>query len=231
VIVDLHNHTDRSYDACNTLADYERAHAAGRFDVLAITDHNRIDGALDLRPRASFPVIVGMEIDTSDGELIGLFLSEPIPPGLSARTTAERIRAQKGLVYLQHPFYRLVRRPLRPATRDELADGGLVDVVEGRNGGPFSGRPDAAARRWATERGLPLGAGSDAHEPPDIGRCGVSVPPGPLEPESLLALLRQGTLVDNHRSSCAQIATKARYRFFAEIPRRVRGEPRRRRLP
>ena len=83
-LVDLHNHTDRSYDAVNRLEHYERAHAAGRFDVLAITDHNRVDGAFDARERASFPVIVGMEIDTADGELIGLFLQEAVPPGRPA---------------------------------------------------------------------------------------------------------------------------------------------------
>ncbi len=92
-LLDLHNHSDRSYDASNTLADYERAHAAGRFDVVAITDHNRIDGALAFAAAASFPVIVGMEIDTAEGELIGLFLEETIPTGLPASETAERIRA------------------------------------------------------------------------------------------------------------------------------------------
>ncbi len=229
-LLDLHNHSDRSYDASNTLADYERAHAAGRFDVVAITDHNRIDGALAFAAAASFPVIVGMEIDTADGELIGLFLEETIPTGLPASETAERIRAQGGFVYLQHPFYRLVRRPLTARAREQLADQGLVDVVEGRNGGPFTAVPDARARAWASERGLPLGAGSDAHEPPGIGRCLVSVAPGPLEATSVLERLRDAVIVDRHRSSLSQIATKARYRFLAEIPRRLRGEPRGSRL-
>ena len=80
-LLDLHNHTDRSYDAVNTLADYERAFGEGLFDVLAITDHNRIDGAVEVAEQASFPVIVGMELDTADGELIGLFLRDRIPPG------------------------------------------------------------------------------------------------------------------------------------------------------
>ncbi len=231
VLVDLHNHTERSYDAVNRLDDYELAHSQGLFDVLAITDHNRIDGAIELSGQASFPVIVGMEVDTADGELIGLFLAEPVPPGLTALETAERIRDQGGLVYLQHPFYRLVRRPLVPRARDALADAGLIDVVEGRNGGPFTSRPDAIARAWARRRQLPLGAGSDAHEPPDIGRCVVAVPPGPLEPRSLLARLGDGEIVDRHRPSMLQIATKARYRFLAEIPKRLRREPRRRRLP
>ncbi len=67
--LDLHNHTDRSFDASNTLRDYERAHAAGRFDILGVTDHNRIDGAIEFAERASFPVVIGVEIDSGEGEL------------------------------------------------------------------------------------------------------------------------------------------------------------------
>lgn len=212
-LLDLHNHSDRSHDASNTLADYERAYAAGRFDVLAITDHNRIDGALDFAERASFPVVVGMEIDTAAGELVGLFLTEPVPRGLPARETAERIRAQGGLVYLQHPFLRLVVRSLAVSAREELAAAGLIDVVEVANGGPFTGRANARARVWAAARSLPAGAGSDAHEPPGIGRCAVAVAPGPVEPVSVLARLAGGVLVDQRRNSFAQLGTKARYRL------------------
>jgi predicted metal-dependent phosphoesterase TrpH len=226
LLYDLHNHTNRSYDAVNTLEDYELAHASGRFDVLGVTDHNRIDGALDLAERASFPVVVGIEIDTAEGELIGLFLREPVQPRLGAAETAERIRDQGGLVYLQHPFYPLVRKPLAERVREGLAARGLVDIVEVRNGGPFTRRADARALAWALEQELPGAAASDAHEPPDIGQCVTAVPPGPLEPASLLERLRHGVVVDRHRSSALQIATKARHRFFAEIPRRLRGEPR-----
>jgi predicted metal-dependent phosphoesterase TrpH len=228
-LYDFHNHSVRSYDAVNTLEDYELAHAKGRFDVLAITDHNRIDGALDFADRASFPVIVGLEIDTVEGELIGLFLNELVPARLGAVETAERIRGQGGLVYLQHPFYPLVRRPLAERVRNELVSRELVDIVEVRNGGPFTGRSDARALAWALEHGLPAAAGSDAHEPPDIGQCVTAVPPGPVEPQSVLERLREGIVIDRHRSSALQIATKARYRFFAEIPRRLRAEPRKRR--
>ncbi len=231
VLVDLHNHSDRSYDAVNTLAHYERAHAAGRVHVLGITDHNRIDGALELRERASFPIVVGMEIDTSEGELIGLFLSEPLPVGLTAFDTAERIRAQGGLVYVQHPFYRFVREPLLARTREQLLDAGLIDIVEVRNGGPFTGAADRRAAAWAREAGLPGAGSSDAHEPADIGQIVTAVPPGPLEAGPFLERLGEGFVVDRHRSSAMQIATKARYRFFAEIPRRVRGEARKQRLP
>jgi predicted metal-dependent phosphoesterase TrpH len=230
-LLDLHNHSDRSYDAANRLSDYEERHSAGRFDVLAITDHNRLDGALDFAERATFPVIVGIEVDTGEGELIGLFLTEPVPPRQGARASAEAIRGQGGLVYLQHPFYPLVRKPLRPQVRDELAAASLLDIVEIRNGGPFTRRSDEKARKWAAARDLPVAGSSDAHEPADIGRIVTAVPPGPLTPEGLLERLRRGVIIDRHRNSLAQIATKARYRFFAEIPRRARREPRRRRLP
>jgi predicted metal-dependent phosphoesterase TrpH len=230
-LLDLHNHSDRSYDGSNRLSDYERAHEAGRFHVLAITDHNRLDGALDFAEHATFPVIVGMEIDTGEGELIGLFLHEPVPPRRGAVETAEAIRAQGGLVYLQHPFYPLVRKPLRPRVREQLASASRIDIVEVRNGGPFTGRSDARARQWAVARGIPMAGSSDAHEPKDIGQIVTAVPPGPLTPHGLVERLRDGVVVDRHRSSIAQLATKARYRLFAEIGRRARREPRRRRLP
>jgi hypothetical protein len=151
LLLDLHSHTHHSYDAQIRPADYERAHAEGRLDVVAITDHNTITGALELREQAGFPVIVGQEIDTADGELIGLFLEEPVPAGLAAIETAERIRAQGGLVYLQHPFYRLVRGRMRSAVREDLRGRGLIDIVEAANRGPVHRRRERA--------GAGLGAG------------------------------------------------------------------------
>ncbi len=228
LLLDLHNHTHRSYDAVNRLEHYERAHATGRFGVLAITDHNRIDGAFELAAAATFPVVTGMEIDTADGELIGLFLESAIPSGRPARETAERIRAQGGLVYVQHPFYPFLRRPFHPAAREALADAGLVDVVEGLNGGPLMARYDRQARAWARSRGLPLAAGSDAHEPLAIGSCVVAVRPGPLDPGSLLERLRDGVLVDRRRSSTALLAAKARHELIGQVPAWLRGELKRR---
>ncbi|MCY4086783.1 MAG: PHP domain-containing protein [Actinomycetia bacterium] len=210
--LDLHNHSHRSHDAVNRLEDYERAHQAGMFHVLGITDHDRVDGALTLAERATFPVIVGEEITTADGELIGLFLCEQIPRDLPIVETAERIRAQGGLVYLQHPFYHLIRRPLTPRSRERLLDSGLVDIVEVVNGGPFTGHSNAKARGLAERYGLPKAAGSDAHAPVEIGRCLVAAPPGPLEPASLCERLREATIIDRRLSSRHAVATKLRTR-------------------
>jgi predicted metal-dependent phosphoesterase TrpH len=230
-LLDLHNHTHRSYDAVNRLEDYAAARAAGRFDVLAITDHNVITGALELAREAPFPVIVGQELDTADGELIGLFLEEAVPPGLSVFETARRIREQGGLVYLQHPFYRLIRYQLSSATIDALVARDLVDIVEVANGGPFATRANALALRWAEARGVPQGAGSDAHEPPDIGTCLVAVPPGPLDAATLPERLRAGVIVDRRRGSLAILATKTRLRLLPAVEGRLRRRPRRSRLP
>ena len=208
-LLDLHNHTHHSYDAQIRPADYERAHAAGLVDVVAITDHNTIAGALELRERASFPVIVGQEIDTGDGELIGLFLEEPVPAGLPALETAARIRTQGGLVYLQHPFYRLVRGRMRDPVREELRGRRLLDVVESANGGPFTAAANARALAWARASGLPHTASSDAHEASMIGTCLVSAPVGPVDAASLPALLRAATPVDRRPSAATSLAVKA----------------------
>jgi predicted metal-dependent phosphoesterase TrpH len=209
LLVDLHNHTFHSYDAQTRLADYERAHRQGRIDVVAITDHNTIAGALELREQATFPIIVGQEIDTADGELIGLFLETRVPAGLPAAETAERIRAQGGLVYLQHPFYRIVLGRMRPAARELLRGRGLIDIVEAANGGPFAAADNARALAWARACGLPHAASSDAHEPSAIGTCVSSVPAAPVTAASLPELLRAGRTVDRRPPGAVSLALKA----------------------
>ncbi len=230
-LLDLHNHTHHSYDAQNRPADYERAHAAGLVDVVAITDHNTIAGALELRERASFPVIVGQEIDTADGELIGLFLAEPVRAGLPAVETAERIRAQGGLVYLQHPFYRIVRGRMRAAAREGLRGRGLVDIVEAANGGPFAASANARALAWARACGLPHAASSDAHEPSAIGTCLQAVAAGPVDAASLPGLLRAATPIDRRPPAATALVIKAAGRAGTALRVAAGREPLRRRLP
>jgi predicted metal-dependent phosphoesterase TrpH len=230
-LLDLHNHTHHSYDAQIRPDDYERAHAAGLVDVVAITDHNTISGALELRERASFPVIVGQEIDTADGELIGLFLEGPVPAGLPALETAERIRDQGGLVYLQHPFYRLVRSRMRDGVREELRGRGLIDVVEAANGGPFTAAANARALAWARASGLPHAASSDAHECMMIATCLQWVPAGPVDAASLPGLLRAATPVDRRASATTALAVKAAGRIGTALRVAAGREPLLRRQP
>src|SRR5205807_2072814 len=109
--VDLHMHTDHSHD-CATPVEVLLATARERgLGAIAVTDHNEISGALEARAQAAsagVKVIVGEEVKTAhEGEVIGLFLEEKIPRGLSLPETIARIREQGGVVYVPHPFDRM----------------------------------------------------------------------------------------------------------------------------
>ena len=97
-------------------------------ELIAVTDHNTIEGALKIKDSAPFPVIIGEEIKTSAGEITGLFLKETIPAGLSPIDTAHRIKDQGGLVSLPHPFDRFRSEVIDGKAIDELIP--LLDIVE-----------------------------------------------------------------------------------------------------
>jgi predicted metal-dependent phosphoesterase TrpH len=229
MLVDLHNHTFHSPDSRNRLRDYERAHERGRFDIVAITDHNTIAGAIEFRERASFPVIVGQEIDTTDGELIGLYLETAVPIGLTAIETAEHIHAQGGLVYLQHPFYRLISGRLRPPAREDLRGRRLLDIVEACNGGPWAAAANARALRWARACDLPHAASSDAHEPAAIGSCVSVIGGGHVDAASLPGLLRGATVIDRRSPAAIALARHVASRARTLLEVQLGREPRRRR--
>src|SRR5947207_13347802 len=106
VRVDFHLHTMWSGDATTTPDELDEAVRAADIDVLCITDHGTVNGARELAQTNKLPcrVIVGQELRTWAGEVIGLFLSERLPYGLKPDETVERIRAQGGVVYIPHPF-------------------------------------------------------------------------------------------------------------------------------
>jgi predicted metal-dependent phosphoesterase TrpH len=168
--VDLHVHSSASFD-CKI--EPERVAARCRqlgLSPVFLTDHDTIDGALKVRA-AGVRVVVGEEIATAEGELIGLFLSERIPAGLSSREAVVRIKAQGGLVYLEHP-YDSFRRHLSEEAIEKLAD--MIDIVEVLNG-----RSDFETNRRARDLCETLGAapggGSDAHTLGEIGSVYVEM--------------------------------------------------------
>jgi predicted metal-dependent phosphoesterase TrpH len=136
-----------------------------------LTDHDTLDGVLRLRDDGAVRVVAGQEITTSQGELIGLFLTELIPPGLEPEDAIRRVKAQQGLVYLQHPFDER-RRSLPVGTIERVRDS--IDVVE-----VFNGRSSAESNRRAEDLcavlGAVAGAGSDAHSLEQIGRVYVEL--------------------------------------------------------
>jgi hypothetical protein len=144
---------------------------AGRLDVVAITDHDEIRGALEARafararPHLGVDVVVGEEISTLNGHLLGLYLAELVPPGLPAVETIARIHAQGGLAVAAHPFH-----PLRGSGRGHRSVGALlpdlpVDAIEVvNNAGVFSWLYDAWTALRNVDWALPVTAGSDAHD-------------------------------------------------------------------
>jgi len=158
--VDLHTHSFASLDGGIKPQQYKTILESGQLDCVAITDHNRIDAAQELRKSLGNKVIVGEEIMTTDGELIGLFLTKAIEPHQSALVTAKAIKAQGGLVYVPHPF-ETVRSGLPQTCLDELVY--LIDIVEVHNGRAIFQNLGPKAATWARLNRKVVAASSDAH--------------------------------------------------------------------
>ncbi len=196
VRVDLHSHTMHSGDSTTTPDEVEEAVLACGIDVLCITDHNATRGAMELAERLACRVIVGEEVKTHAGEIIGLFLSERIPGGLQPVEVCERIRSQGGIVYIPHPFDPL-RNCLQEPVLVDLVARGLVDAIEGRNAKTSLEHLNHKGVEFGRAHELGVGAGSDAHVAEALGAAYVEMPDfdGPQE---FLASLRAGHLVGHH---------------------------------
>jgi predicted metal-dependent phosphoesterase TrpH len=200
VRLDCHVHTMWSGDSTTTPDELALAIAETRIDAVCITDHGTITGALRLAGQLDCYVVIGQEQRTPDGELIGLFLSERIPPGCrSAREAALYIRGQGGLVYVPHPYDPL-RHRIDGGVLERLAGEGLVDVIEARNAKTSLEHLNAEAAATALRFGIAAGAGSDAHVPDAIGAAYVEV--AEFEGAAgFLGVVRQGTVVGHHFDS------------------------------
>jgi predicted metal-dependent phosphoesterase TrpH len=169
VLCDLHLHTEHSYDCAvpiDELLDYAEQQGLG---AIAVTDHNVFSGALEAAELARgrrLTVIPGEEVKTQSGEVIGLFLQEEIPRGLTMGESIAAIRDQGGIVYLPHPFDRLHTIPDATTLHRHLAE---IDVFEVYNARLlFEGFNDEALR-FARKYNLTMGAGSDAHVLQGVG--------------------------------------------------------------
>jgi predicted metal-dependent phosphoesterase TrpH len=166
-----------SGDCTTTPEEVIEAAEASGLDVLCITDHHAIAGAqrlTDALAEVGVRVVVGEEVKSTSGELIGLFLSERIPFGLRPGETAAAIRAQGGIVYIPHPFDPM-RRALTPGALDALVAEGLVDALEAFNAKISLRHLNERAGQYAAAHGLPAGAGSDAHVPAALGAAYVEM--------------------------------------------------------
>jgi predicted metal-dependent phosphoesterase TrpH len=215
---DLHCHSSASFDSLSSPEALIRN--ARRFGLthLAITDHERIDGALRARDLASaqpaasdeprLTVIVGEEIRTTGGDLIGLFLERAVPPGRTPEATAAAIHEQGGLVGIPHPFDRFRNSGGHAAelegTLTRLAQ--CVDFVEIHNARAV-GNANPKAAEFAVRDGLPGVAASDAHSVFEVG-VAYSVFPEPFATaEELKLLLPHASLVTGRASYFVRLLT------------------------
>ena len=171
---DLHIHSEYSGD-CNMPLEkiVSRCQEVG-INCIAICDHGTAEGALRMREISPFPVIVAEEILTPHGEIMGMFLEETIPSGLSVEQTISRIRAQGGLVCIPHPFDIFRHSALRSNIIEEIAE--QIDIVEVLNSRYILGRSSAKALAFALKYGIAQSAGSDAHTHYEIGNAYVEMP-------------------------------------------------------
>jgi len=226
--VDLHMHTDHSHD-CATPVEVLLATAREQgLGAIAVTDHNEISGALDARAKAGaygVKVIVGEEIKTaSQGEVIGLFLEEKIPRGLTLSETIAEIRAQGGVVYVPHPFDRMHSVPDYEHLLDHLDE---VDAIEVFNPRVAINAFNDEAARFAAKYRITAGAGSDSHVAQGLGSVRISMRDfeGPRE---FLQSLRDADI--NTRPSSLLYVQALKFLQTRATPRSARQASKARRL-
>jgi predicted metal-dependent phosphoesterase TrpH len=188
--LDMHMHTEYSRDSRVALADFAELARKSQLGAVCITDHDTIEGGLRLREMdTGLQVIVGEEITTADGELVGLYLETKVAPGQSAERSIELIHEQGGLAYVPHPFSRNRRRHMRRSALERVAP--MLDIVEVFNAREVASSSNVQALEFARAHDLPGGVGSDSHRPIEIGRAYVDVVPF-VTPQELLVALREG---------------------------------------
>ena len=208
-----------------------RAAAARGLTHLAITDHDRIDGAHEAWAVAAaeapkLTVLVGQEIRTTSGDMIGLFIDEPVPPGLAPEAAIAAVRAQGGLIGIAHPFDRF-----RGSLGKDEAAGAVaaldaiakqVDWIETWNARLMFGDGNARAAEFATRLGIPGVAVSDAHTTLEVGIAATVLHGDPSTADGLRAALAAlPELVTGRASAYVRLLGPA-----AKLVQRARGRGR-----
>lgn len=199
--VDLHMHTDHSPD-CATPVEVLLETARDRgLGAVAITDHNEVSGALEARRIAAemgdIKVIVAEEVKTAEqGEVIGLFLEEKIPKGMTMAETIAAIRAQGGLVYVPHPFDRFHSVPDYEHLLEMVEE---IDVLEVFNPRVALTAFNEEAERFARKYRIVPGAGSDSHVAQGLGSVRVRIHDF-NGPEEFLEAMRDADITRKHKN-------------------------------
>ncbi|RDZ45030.1 histidinol-phosphatase [Haloferax sp. Atlit-10N] len=206
--VDLHVHTDASYDCeMSVEAVLARAAAVG-LDAVAITDHDSVGSlprAFDIAHEYGVRVVPGVEVSTADGHLLALGVDDPPATGRPLSETARAVRESGGLAVVPHPFQTFRHGASRRAIRG-------VDAVEVYNAHTLTGFRNGQARRYARREDLPGTGGSDAHRPALVGQAYTAVSvaaDGGVTTDAILAGVRAGrTVARGTRTTARQYLRK-----------------------
>ena len=185
-------------------------------NCVAVTDHNTIKGALAVRELASFIVIIGEEVASSEGEITGLFLSEEVPRDLTPLETAKRIKDQGGLVSIPHPFDRFRRGVISAhALETVLPYADIVEIFNSRNN---LARDDRKATKFARDNGLLVSGVSDAHTTKELGRTYLRMPEFDGSPENFKKALSKATIVGRRSGPLVHVKTS-----LIKLRKRLKG--------
>ncbi|MBE2271568.1 MAG: PHP domain-containing protein [Anaerolinea sp.] len=203
--VELHSHSCWSKDCIVNLETILRMCDKRGIDRIALTDHNTANGALAWHKLAPDRVIVGEEIMTDRGELLGYFLSESIPAGLTPDETIKRLRDQGAVISVSHPFDRLRKGAWQESDLLEIID--KVDAIEIFNSRCIYPEDNAKAVAFAQEHHLVGTVGSDAHSKVEYGRALMQLEPFSDAP-GFLAALKQANHTDRYSSWLVHVHSK-----------------------
>ena len=172
--VEFHIHSDFSPDSNITINDILSIARKKHIDRVVITDHNTIRGALYAKEKDNERIIIGEEIMTQHGEIIGTYLTEEIPSGLSAIETIDRLQEQNAFISIPHPFDKH-RHGLDSAILLQIID--KIDAIEVFNARCINHEFNDDALNFAVENNLQQTVGSDAHTNMEIGNALLELPP------------------------------------------------------
>ena len=171
--VDFHSHTIYSKDSLTSITDLIKAARRRGLDRIVVTDHNCLQGAILARAAAPDLVIIGEEVQTTEGEFLAAYVTEEVPRGLEPLQALRRLREQGAFVSISHPFD--PRRSGWTLERlEQLAP--LVDAIEVGNARVLKSEENGRAQAFARRMHLAGNAGSDGHHPSEIGRMHTVLP-------------------------------------------------------
>jgi predicted metal-dependent phosphoesterase TrpH len=172
--VELHCHTYHSSDSLMLPQQILDACERRGIDRVAITDHNSLAGALETHALDPERVIIGEEILTTEGEILGYFMKDEIPEGLPPMEVVEQLRDQGAVISISHPFD--LTRGCRWSMETLKTLSAHIDALEVFNARCWNDQPNRQAAKLAGELNLHATAGSDAHAPIEIGRAYLHMP-------------------------------------------------------